>query len=124
MPAGNAVPVADFAKLTQMQLRVVYGDNIPTVPIPDLVADGRRAQVIASVLFQAAVNHSGGDVEILHLPDVGLRGNTHFSYQDRNNVQVADQLSLFLHRKGLDTRAGKHEKRGGKHEHDDDEDKN
>jgi len=104
MAAGDAVPPADFAHLTRMPLQVVYGDNIPTTPIPDLLADGRRAQVVASLLFKQAVNGNGGNVEILHLPDVGLRGNTHFSYQDKNNIQVADQLSLFLHKKGLDKR--------------------
>ncbi len=104
MAAGNPVPPADFANLTRMPLQVVYGDNIPTSPIPDLVADGRRAQVVASVLFHQAVNGIGGDVEILHLPDVGLYGNSHFSYSDKNNLHVADQLSLFLRRKGLDKR--------------------
>ncbi len=111
LAAGNPVPPADFANLTGMPLQVVYGDNIPTTPIPDLVADGRRAQVVASVLFQRAVNSIGGDVEILHLPDVGLYGNSHFSYSDKNNLDVADQLSLFLHRKGLDRRKQTEEER-------------
>jgi pimeloyl-ACP methyl ester carboxylesterase len=104
MAAGNPVPPAEFANLTRMPLQVVYGDNIPTTPIPDLVADGRRAQVVASVLFQDAVNSRGGDAEILHLPDTGLFGNSHFMYSDLNNREVADQLSLFVHEKGLDRR--------------------
>jgi pimeloyl-ACP methyl ester carboxylesterase len=104
MAAGTPVPLADFANLTRMPLQVVYGDNIPTTAIPDLVADGRRAQVVASVLFRQAVNSRGGDAEILHLADVGLRGNSHFMYSDLNNIEVADQLSLFLHEKGLDKR--------------------
>jgi pimeloyl-ACP methyl ester carboxylesterase len=104
MAAGNAVPPADFANLTRMPLQVVYGDNIPKSPIPDLVADGRRAQVAASVLFQQAVNNRRGDAEILHLPDVGLLGNSHFMYSDLNNIAVADQLERFLRRKGLDKR--------------------
>jgi pimeloyl-ACP methyl ester carboxylesterase len=110
MPAGDSVPVADFAHLTRMPLQVVYGDNIPIEPIPDLVADGRRAQVVASVLFQEAVNSRGGDAEILHLPDVGLRGNSHFMYQDLNNRKVADLLSQFLREKGLAKRGGHGEK--------------
>jgi len=40
---------------------------------------------------------------------VGLYGNTHFMFFDLNNVQVADLLSEFLHRKGLDMRGEKHE---------------
>ncbi len=63
-----------------------------------------RAQVVASVVFQGPVNSRGGDAEILHLPDAGLFGNSHFSYSDLNNLEVADRLSLFLHQKGLDRR--------------------
>ena len=51
-----------------------------------------------------ALNRHGGDASVLHLPDVGLHGNTHFSFADRNNLQVADLLSQWLHQKGLDRR--------------------
>jgi pimeloyl-ACP methyl ester carboxylesterase len=104
MEAGTLVSAADFASLTKVPLQVVYGDNIPTHPIPDLVADGRRAQVVASRLFEKAVNGQGGDAEILHLPDVGVHGNSHFVFSDLNNIAVADQLARFLGKKGLDKR--------------------
>ena len=104
MEAGTIVPAADFASLTKVPLQVVYGDNIPTRPIPDLVADGRRAQVVASRPFERAVNSRGGAAEILHLPDVGLRGNSHFMFSDLNNMAVADQLARFLEKKGFDKR--------------------
>ena len=42
--AGTPVTAAEFAKLARIPIQVVYGDNIPKSPIPDLVADGRRAQ--------------------------------------------------------------------------------
>ena len=51
MAAGAPVSPADFLKLTRMPLQILYGDNIPTAPIPDLVADGRRAQIVAARLF-------------------------------------------------------------------------
>jgi len=41
---------------------------------------------------------------VLHLPDVGLYGNSHFMFSDLNNIAVADQLSLFLQRYQLDIR--------------------
>lgn len=104
MTAGNTVPAAAFANLARMPLQVVYGDNIPTSPIPDLVADGRRAQVVVSAQFEAAVEAVGGDVEVLMLPDAGLFGNSHFMFSDRNNLEVADQLSLFLERHELHRR--------------------
>ncbi len=103
-PSGTPVTPAEFAKLATIPLQVVYGDNIPKQPIPDLVADGRRAQVITSVMFADALNKQGGQASVLHLPEAGLFGNSHFMFSDLNNVQVADQLSKFLSAKGLDAR--------------------
>jgi hypothetical protein len=92
----------DFARLLEVPLQVVFGDNIPTTMVPELPADERRGQLLASRLFAKAVNDRGGDAEILQLPDVGLRGNSHFMFSDLNNEAVADQLALFLRRKGVD----------------------
>jgi hypothetical protein len=38
----------------------------------------------------------------VHLPDIGIRGNTHFIFSDLNNVQIADLVSKFLADKHLD----------------------
>jgi pimeloyl-ACP methyl ester carboxylesterase len=103
-PSGTPVTPAEFANLARIPLQVVYGDNIPKQPIPDLVADGRRAQVVTSKMFADALNSKGGQASVLHLPDVGLYGNSHFMFSDLNNVAVADQLSRFLNEKGLDGR--------------------
>jgi hypothetical protein len=53
-------------------------------------------------LWVQAVNRHGGDAQVICLPDVGLRGNTHFPFSDLNNVAVADQMSAFLASKALD----------------------
>jgi hypothetical protein len=102
--AGTPVTPAEFANLTKLPIQVVYGDNIPKQPIPDLVADGRRAQQVTSHLFVQTLNSKGGNASVLPLPDVGLYGNSHFMFSDLNNVEVADQMSLFLSAKGLDIR--------------------
>jgi pimeloyl-ACP methyl ester carboxylesterase len=102
MPAGTGLNTTEYESLARIPIQVVYGDNIPQTPIPDLVADGRRAQVVASKLFAAAIAKQGGNAEILHLPEVGLRGNSHFMFSDLNNAEVADQLSKFLRERKLD----------------------
>jgi len=51
---------------------------------------------------QDVVNRHGGDVTVVHLPEIGIRGNTHFPMSDLNNVQIADELSKFLSEKKLD----------------------
>jgi len=70
--------------------------------VPNLPADGRRAQVIAADLFVHALNARGGKAQVLHLPAAGLAGNSHFMFSDLNNEEVADQLSAFLNTHALD----------------------
>ena len=53
-------------------------------------------------LWAEAVNKHGGDVTVMHLPEIGIRGNTHFLFSDLNNVEIADQVSKFLAAKKLD----------------------
>lgn len=69
-----------------------------------MVADGRRAQKVTARLFVQALNSKGGDASVLLLPEAGLYGNSHFMFSDLNNVEVADQMSLFLRAKALDIR--------------------
>lgn len=52
--------------------------------------------------WAAAVNKHGGDVSVVRLPKVGIKGNTHFPFSDLNNVEVADHLSAWLKEKKLD----------------------
>jgi hypothetical protein len=46
----------------------------------------------------------GGDATFVHLPDIGITGNTHFAMSDLNNVQIAALLSDWLKQKSLDKR--------------------
>ena len=98
---GTTVSEADFERLVRVPVQVVYGDNIPSGP-SGLPAEIRRAQMVASGQFAKAINRRGGDAEVLHLPEAGLHGNSHFMFADQNNLAVADQLAQFLGRKGLD----------------------
>jgi hypothetical protein len=41
-------------------------------------------------------------VTLVELPKIGISGNTHFPMSDLNNVAIADHLSAFLRKKGLD----------------------
>ncbi len=48
------------------------------------------------------MNHRGGDVTVVHLPEIGIHGNTHFPFSDLNNLEVAEVMLRFLREKGLD----------------------
>ena len=51
--------------------------------------------------WRDVVNKHGGDVTVMHLPEVGIKGNTHFPFSDLNNVQIADLVNKFLKEKHL-----------------------
>ena len=64
--------------------------------------DSWRARLQMARLWRDTVNKHGGDVTVVHLPEIGIRGNTHFAFSDLNNVEIADQVSKFLAQKKLD----------------------
>ena len=39
---------------------------------------------------------------MVHLPELGIRGNSHFLFAERNNRQLAGLLADWLKEKGLD----------------------
>jgi hypothetical protein len=96
------VPLADFMALTKIPIVIYYGDNIPDKPSANPGADGWRVRLAMARLWRDAVNRRGGDVTVVHLPEAGIRGNTHFPFSDLNNVEIADQMSRFLKEKRLD----------------------
>lgn len=99
---GEAVPLAQFMALTRIPILIVYGDFIPAQPIDLPAQDSWRARLHMALLWRDVVNRHGGDVTVLHLPQIGIHGNTHFPMSDLNNVQIADLVARFLADKKLD----------------------
>jgi hypothetical protein len=96
------VPKDEFLKLTKIPIIIYYGDNIPVEPDPNPGTDGWRVRLEMARLWRDAVNKNGGDVTVVHLPEIGIKGNTHFPFSDLNNVEIADLMSEWLKDKGLD----------------------
>ncbi len=96
------VPFSDFVKLTKIPIIIYYGDNIPEKPMDNPGQDGWRARLEMARLWRDAVNRHGGDVTVVHLPEIGIKGNTHFPFSDLNNLEIADLMSEWLKEKGLD----------------------
>ena len=96
------VPLSDFLKLTRRPIVVYYGDNFPVSPTTERGQDNWRVRLAMARLWVDAVNRHGGDARLVHLPELGIRGNTHFPMSDLNNVQIADLVSAFLAEKKLD----------------------
>ena len=96
------IPLQDFMKLTKIPIVIYYGDYIPAQPSLNPGQDGWRVRLAMARLWADAVNRHGGDVTVVHLPEIGIHGNTHFPFSDLNNVTIADVLATWLKEKGLD----------------------
>ncbi|MHA8054668.1 alpha/beta hydrolase [Aquirufa nivalisilvae] len=99
----SALPVSmdNFKKLTKIPIIIYYGDFIPAKYDENPGADGWRARLEMARKWRDTVNKYGGDVTVVHLPEIGIKGNTHFPFSDLNNVEIAELLYNFLKNKGL-----------------------
>ena len=95
------IPVAEFMKLTKIPIIIYYGDNIPAKPMDNPGQDQWRIRLDMARLWVDAINRHGGDARVIHLPEIGVTGNTHFPFSDLNNRKIADLMYEFLEKKGL-----------------------
>ncbi len=92
-----------FDALCRVPILVLFGDGIAAAPsATDWPGDGWRARLAQGRQFVACAKRHGGDVTLTHLPEVGIRGNTHFPFADTNSEAVADYVAAWLRAKGLD----------------------
>ncbi|MFD1164034.1 alpha/beta fold hydrolase [Sphingobacterium daejeonense] len=100
---ATAIPKEDFLKLTKIPIIIYYGDNIPAKLEEDNPgADGWRARLEMARIWAKTINKYGGDATVVHLPEIGIKGNTHFPFSDLNNIEIADLMSEWLKEKGFD----------------------
>ena len=77
------------AVLKGIPMAVIYGDNAKEHP--------RWGQIRRNVVGYAdAIKGAGGSVDLIDLPDIGIKGNTHMVMMDRNSDEVADVIQKWL----------------------------
>jgi hypothetical protein len=92
-PAGDGDP-KQAAKLAGIPTLVLYGDYIEQdTRWPTIRRNG--------IAFADTVNKAGGKVEVVDLPKVGIKGNSHMVMMDRNSSQVAALIQAWLEKQGL-----------------------
>jgi len=99
---GVEIPVEEFTKLTKIPIIVYYGDNIAKEPTSVWNKDHWRAGLEMARRWAATINKHGGNAKVVHLPEIGVFGNTHFAFSDLNNLQIADLMANFLKEEKLD----------------------
>ncbi|NNB42240.1 alpha/beta hydrolase [Pseudomonas chlororaphis] len=100
--SAQVVTQAQFEALTRIPILILYGDNIPAQPVRLPAQDSWRARLEMARLWRDAVNRHGGDARLIHLPEIGIKGNSHFPFSDLNNLEIADLVAKFLAEKALD----------------------
>jgi hypothetical protein len=82
------------ARLKDVPILAVYGDYIES--------DSRWPKIKANgVQFLEEVRKAGGHYEVVDLPKIGIRGNSHMMMMDRNSDQVAGVIQDWLQKQGL-----------------------
>jgi pimeloyl-ACP methyl ester carboxylesterase len=92
-PAAVGDP-AKVAALKDIPVLMVFGDYI--------AQDSRWPTIRGNgVRFAEAVRAAGGSVDVVDLPEAGIRGNSHMMMMDRNSDAVAQVIQDWLVRRGL-----------------------
>lgn len=82
------------AVLKGIPMAVIDGDNAREHP--------RRGQIRRNVVgYTDAIKGAGGSVDLIDLPDIGIKGNTHMVMMDKNSDQVAEVIEKWLVSKGF-----------------------
>ena len=91
---ANAGDVKRAAVLKDTPILAIYGDYIDK--------DARWPKIRSiGVNFLDAVKAEGGRAEVIDLPKIGIRGNSHMIMMDRNSAEVAAIIQRWLEQQGL-----------------------
>jgi hypothetical protein len=82
------------ATLKNVPIMVLYGDNVDkSLMFSAQLANNRKMAELAKTV--------GGSIEIVSLPELGIKGNSHFAMMERNNAEVAEVIHKWLVSKAL-----------------------
>ena len=73
---------------------VLYGDNARDHPRWSKIRQG-------GVDYAAVLKSAGGSIDVVDLPDVGIKGNSHMVMMDKNSNVVAELIQKWLVGKGF-----------------------
>ncbi len=92
--SATAGIVANAPKLKNTPVLMIFGDNVDQHP-------RWAAFKKIDTVYANAIRASGGSVDWINLPEIGIKGNSHMMMQDRNNGEIAEVIQKWLGDKGL-----------------------
>ena len=96
-----------LATMAKIPILVMFGDHLGDVKGP--FGSIWTTNFDTCRKFVDQVTASGGDAQLMHLPKLGIKGNSHMLMQDKNNLQLADLILTWIdqHVEGKKQKAGK-----------------
>jgi pimeloyl-ACP methyl ester carboxylesterase len=83
-----------IARLAKIPTLIMFGDHLSDMPAGGIANWAMSFESCKT--FAAEVNKAGGDAEMMHLPALGIKGNSHMLMQDRNSDQLADLVLAWI----------------------------
>ncbi len=107
MACTTTMSPQQLAIMAKIPILVMFGDHLGDV-------QGRFGSIWTTNFdtcrkFVDQVTAAGGDAQLMHLPKLGIKGNSHMLMQDKNNLQLADLILTWIdqHVEGKKQKAGK-----------------
>jgi pimeloyl-ACP methyl ester carboxylesterase len=93
MPCATDLSATQLATLAKIPTLIMFGDHLDDVKggIANWANSFDTCQKFVDQLKKA-----GGDAEMMHLPKLGIHGNSHMLMQDKNNLQLADLIIAWI----------------------------
>jgi pimeloyl-ACP methyl ester carboxylesterase len=93
------MPCATFtaqqlSTLAKIPTLIMFGDHLGDVPAGR--AGSWSTFFDQCQAFVKQVTDAGGDAEMMYLPKLGIKGNSHMLMQDKNNLQLADLIMAWI----------------------------
>ena len=95
MPCVTDLGAAKIATLARIPTLVMFGDHLGDVT-GGPVSWAQSFETCNTFVDQ--LKKAGGDAEMMHLPSLGIKGNSHMLMQDKNSDQLADLVIAWIDR--------------------------
>jgi pimeloyl-ACP methyl ester carboxylesterase len=85
--SGSPSPEA-IATLAKIPMLMIYGDHLEGTTWQNVYED--------CLVLTDEINAAGGNVTMIHLPAIGIHGNSHMMMQDKNSDQIAALIDTWI----------------------------
>ena len=92
--SANPGILANASKLKDIPVLMLFGDYVDQHP-------RWAAYKKTDSEYAGAIKSAGGSAEVVMLPDLGIKGNSHMLMQEKNNAESAEVIQKWLVSKGL-----------------------